>query len=169
MLRYGLINELGTGSNLGFARVFFDELNIKSDWLSLPTTGSKGIKSWVTFPEKTQVAVLMHRDGEQGEIIGSTWSEIDSPPLFANDHNRGIEFPDGTKIYYDWKSQKLTIDTGIFGNIEITGNVKINGNIEATMEVSAMTLTPLAKISLSKHVHVGNLPATPTAPPTPGI
>jgi len=81
MLRYGLINELGTGANLGFARVEFDELGIKSGWLSLPASGTKGVKSWVTFPVQTQVAVIMHRDREQGEIIGSTWSDTDAPPV----------------------------------------------------------------------------------------
>lgn len=163
MLRYGLINELGTGENLGFARVYFDELNIKSGWLALPTSGTKGVKSWVTFPVETQVAVIMHRDGEQGEIIGSTWSEVDAPPSFANDHTRGIEFPDGTVIYYDWNTKKLTVSGA---TIEITGNVKVNGSIEATLEVSAMTLT--TKVTLSKHIHTGNL-GLPTSPPTPGI
>lgn len=169
MLRYGLIDELGIGKNLGFARVFFDELNMKSDWLSLPTTGTKGVKRWVTFPVKTQVAVIMHRDGEQGEIIGSTWSDVDAPPSFANDHTRGIEFPDGTKIFYDWTTQKLSIDTGITGQIEITGNVKVTGNIEATQEVSAMTLTPATKVSLSKHIHVLDLTKILAVTPTPGI
>jgi len=164
MLRYGLINELGTGQNLGFARVYFDELDVKSDWLSLPTSGTKEIKSWVTFPVKTQVAVLMHRDGEQGEIIGSTWSNVDAPPSFANDHTRGIEFPDGTKIFYDWTSRKLTINTGTTGQIEITGNVKVTGNIEATQQVTAMTLTPATKVTLSLHQHTSF-----GTPPTPGI
>jgi len=162
MLRYGLINELGKGENLGFARVEFDELDIKSGWLSLPCSGSKGVKSWVTFPVNTQVAVLMHRDGEQGEIIGSTWSDTDTPPDFANNSTRGIEFPDGTKIFYDWKAKKLTINTGSTGSIEITGNVKVTGSIEATSEVSAMTIA--GKVSLSKHIHTAN-----STPPTPGI
>ena len=164
MLRYGLINELGTGENLGFARVFFDELSIKSGWLSLPTSGTKGVKSWVTFPVETQVAVIMHRDGEQGEIIGSTWSDVDAPPSFANDHTRGIEFPDGTKIYYDWNTHKLTISGA---TMEITGNVKVNGSFEATQEISAMTLTPATKVTLSKHIHIET--GAITNSPTPGI
>lgn len=167
MLRYGLINELGTGLNLGFARVEFDELNIKSGWLSLPCSGSKGVKSWVTFEVNTQVAVLMHRDGEQGEIIGSTWSDVDAPPTFANNHNRGIEFPDGTKIFYDWTAHKLTINSGATGSIEIIGDVKITGKIEATKEVSAMSDT--AKVNLSTHVHICNDPSTPSNPPTPSV
>jgi len=118
MLRYGLINELGTGENLGFARVEFDEIGIKSGWLSLPCSGSKSVKSWVTFPVNTQVAVLMHSDGEQGEIIGSTWSETDPPPSFASDTTRGVLFPDGAQLYYDWQAKKLYIKST---EVEING------------------------------------------------
>jgi len=174
MLRYGLINELGKNENLGFARVEFDELGIKTGWLSLPCSGSKSVKSWVTFPVNTQVAVLMHSDGEQGEIIGSTWSDTDAPPSFASDKVRGIEFPDGTKIYYDWSSRKLTIDADkdieikckdlkLTGDLEVTGSVKVKGSIDATMTIEAMTATPATKVGLSTHTH-----SAPNVPPTPG-
>lgn len=118
MIRYGLINELGSGSNLGFARVYFDELGIKSGWLSLPTHGTKDVKDWITFPVNTQVAVAMHKDGEQGEIIGSTWSDEDAPPSFAGNSTRGIMFPDGCKVYYDWKAHKLFVQSA---EVEING------------------------------------------------
>lgn len=169
MLRYGLINELGTGANIGFARVEFDELQIKSGWLSLPCSGSKSVKSWVTFPINTQVAVLMHRDGEQGEIIGSTWSDIDNPPNFASNTTRGIEFPDGMQIYYDWNNHKLSVLSANeieidCTNLNVKGDLKVTGSIEATKEVTAMNLTPATKVTLSGHIHVSNGTA-----PTPGI
>jgi len=165
MLRYGLIVELGVNENLGFARVFFDELEIKSGWLSLPTTGTKEIKDWKTFPEGTQVAVLMHRDGEQGEIIGSTWSETDAPPDFASKNTRGISFPDGTKVVYDWNLHKLFVSsTNENMEIEITcKKLKVNGEIEATQQISAMTMTPTTTVTLSGHTHTAN-----NTPPTPG-
>lgn len=137
MLKYGLINELGTGENLGFARVEFDELEIKSGWLSLPCSGSKDVKSWVTFPVNTQVAVLMHSDGEQGEIIGSTWSDIDSPPDFANATTRGIMFPDGNKIYYDWNAGKLFVTSA---KIEING-----GNLGGLIKIDDLVLNIKAR------------------------
>ena len=124
MLKYGLINELGGGKDIGFARVEFDEQGIVSGWLSLPCSGSKDVKSWITFPVNTQVAVLMHSDGEQGEIIGSTWSEVDGPPGFANDHTRGIEFPDGASVYYDWEKKKLFV---LSTKVEINGGA--NGGL----------------------------------------
>ena len=168
MLRYGLINELGTGENIGFARVEFDELGIKSGWLSLPCSGSRSVKSWVTFPVNTQVAVIMHKDGEQGEIIGSTWSEVDAPPSFASSTTRGIEFPDGMQVIYDWNSHKLSVLSAKEIEIECTkmkvkGDIEVIGSIEATQEVTAMTLTPATKVTLSHHVH-----ASLGAPPTPG-
>jgi len=169
MLRYGLINELGTNENLGFARVHFDELEIKSGWLSLPCSGSKAVKSWVTFPINTQVAVIMHPDGEEGAIIGSTWSDTDSPPTFASDTVRGIEFPDGMQIYYDWNSHKLSVLSANeieidCTNLKVKGDLNVEGNIEATQQVSAMTLTPATKVTLSLHQHTSF-----GTPPTPGI
>lgn len=109
MLRYGKISELGTDEWLGYARVNFDELNIVSYWLSLPCFGSKEVKNWVSLPINTQVAVLMHPDNEQGKIIDAIWSDTDTPPEWANETTRGIEFPDGMKIYYNWNEKKLYI------------------------------------------------------------
>lgn len=162
MLRYGLINELGIGQNLGFARVYFDELNIVSDWLSLPTDG----QNWTTYKLNTQVAVLMHPDGEQGQIIGSVWSDDKTPPSFASENTDGIEFPDGTKIYYDWNSHKLfVLSTNENTTIELTcKKLIVNGEIEATKEITAMTLTPATKVTLSQHIHaeIGVIPTPGT-------
>lgn len=161
MLRFGLINELGTGENIGFAKVEFDELGIISDWLSLPTDGME----WNPIEKQTQVAVLMHSDKVQGQIIGSVWSDDKIPPEFASDHTKGVQFPDGTKIYYNWNSHKLfLLSTNDETTIEITcKKLIVNGEIEATKEISAMTLTPATKVTLSEHVH-----AQIGSPPTPG-
>ena len=108
MLLYGKISEVDYAK--GLARVDFDEIGIVSAWLSLPTVSSKGSKYFVPLVVNAQVACLMHRDGEQGEIVKSVWSTVDTPPAWASKDIEGIEFSDGTKLYYNTSAHKLTID-----------------------------------------------------------
>jgi phage baseplate assembly protein gpV len=165
MLKYGKISEIGAGDWLGFARVFFDELNIPSYWLQLPSHGN-----WKPFKINTQVSVLMHPDGEQGIIIGKAWSKTDAPPSWADANTEGIEFSDGTKIYYNTSTNKLIVNAGTDGVIEITGTLKVDGKIMASGEVEANNITFLetdaTKVSLSKHTHLaaGTATAIPTIP-----
>jgi len=58
-----------------------------------------------------------------------------------------------------------TGDMIIDGNLTVTGDVTVEGNITADGEITAMAAG--AKVSLSTHLHTGNLGA-PTSPPTPG-
>ena len=37
MFRLGIISEIGEGENLGYARVSFDENEIVSGWLAMPS------------------------------------------------------------------------------------------------------------------------------------
>jgi phage baseplate assembly protein V len=142
MLRYGLISEVDY--SIGRARVNFDDLEIVSDWLTLP----KNIKENWFFPVNSQVAVLMHDNGEDGEILHLVPNEVDKDkyPKWANDHVEGIEFADGTKVTYDNSTKKLTVDsTG-----EIIMNctkLTVNGTIEATGDVKA------GLVSLQNHIH----------------
>jgi phage baseplate assembly protein gpV len=131
MIRYGKICELGTGEKLGFARVNFDELDMPSGWMNLPTSGTKSFKQWISLPINTQVSVLMHKDKEQGQIIGALWSVNDTPPTWANKDTWGLQFPDDSEIYYDSVNNKLIINIANDGEIlynggENDGLVKVN-------------------------------------------
>lgn len=118
MLKYGNICEVNYLK--GLARVDFDDLGIVSDWLSLPTTSTKGTKHFIPLEINTQVAVLMHKDGEQGEIVKAIWSTQDNPPAWADKDTEGIQFSDGTIITYNTSTHLLSI------SIE-DGNIIING------------------------------------------
>lgn len=58
-----------------------------------------------------------------------------------------------------------TGDMIIDGNLTVTGDVIVNGKIEADGEITAMASG--TSVSLSTHLHTGNLGA-PTSAPTPG-
>jgi len=153
MLRYGIISEVDYSA--GRARVNFDDTDIVSDWLTLPNGRIKS--NWI-YDTNKQVAVLMHSNGEDGEILGEVPSEIDTTPTWANDHVEGFEFHDGTKVTYDNSTKKLTIDAGesgelIFNCVKLT----VSGDIIAGDE----------NVSLINHIHTS--PVGPTGKPIPTI
>jgi phage baseplate assembly protein gpV len=153
MLKYGNICEVNYQD--GTARVHFDDINIVSGWLSLPTSSTKHTKRFIPLEVNTQVAVLMHRDGEQGEIVKAVWSKIDVPPEWANEHTEGIEFSDGTIINYNKLTHKLTIkiDTGI---IELNGGL-LGGLVKLDAIYSA--INRLENLN-NTHTHPSNATVT---------
>lgn len=80
MMRLGIISELGSGENLGYARVSFDEVGIVSGWLALPSAATRSTKQWTPLEVNTQVACLMDDRCEQGVIVMALWSSVDMPP-----------------------------------------------------------------------------------------
>ena len=123
MLTYGIICEVDYAK--GYCRVHFDESGIVSDWLSLPTSGVQGKQHCVRLAVNTQVGVLMHGDGEQGEIVNVPWNEEDTPPWWFNEHCDGVLYEDGTYINYDTSSHTMTV--ALCGG----GSVKVNAKNEA--------------------------------------
>jgi phage baseplate assembly protein gpV len=152
MLKYGIISEINYEK--GLAKVHFDELDIVTDWIGLP---KNSIKENRLFEVNTQVAVIMHENGEDGEILHARSSENDLPPSWVNDNIEGIEFKDGTKITYDNSTGKLTVDAGItseliFNCLKLT----VSGDIVGT-------IAGVGKVSLLNHIHASNgVPPTPT-------
>jgi phage baseplate assembly protein V len=130
MLKYGKISEVDYAK--GFARVDFDEINIVSGWLSLPTFSTKGTKHFIPLEINTQVAVLMHPDGEQGEIIKAIWSTEDLPPAWADENTQGVQFSDGTKITYNQSTHKLIVELCNGGSAEINAKNEV---VDAIMGV----------------------------------
>jgi phage baseplate assembly protein V len=185
MLRLGVISELGAGTNLGFCRVYFDEMDMVSAWLPLPSAGTKtAIKIWQPIETGSQVACLMDDDCEQGVVVAALWSNTDTPPDFASDKTIGIQFADGAKLFYDFEKKKAVFDAPYASleakikeadieasnkiklkcdSLDITGDLNVTGRITANGQVSAMAATPATRVNLSTHVHPGI-----GTPPTPG-
>lgn len=173
MLRLGIISEIGEGENAGFARVFFDERNFVSGWLSLPSTNTKTVKQWIPVEVNSQVACLMDEWCKQGCIVAVLWSATDTPPAWASKDTLGIQFADGAEIYYDAATHTLTANApeaelnftckklNIEGEVNIKGNTSVTGEVIATEEVTAGA----AKIKLTKHKHP--TPSGVSGPPTP--
>lgn len=173
MLRLGIISEIGEGANLGYARVSFDETGIVSGWLAMPSLSTKITKHWVPVEVNAQVACLMDENCEQGAIVLVLWSSEDMPPEWASPDTMGVQFSDGTEVFYNSKDHKLLVNApdaelsivctklNIEGEVNIKGDTNVTGEIVASVEVTAGP----QKIALTTHKH-------PTAmgvsgPPTP--
>jgi phage baseplate assembly protein gpV len=167
MLRFGIISELGEGENAGFVRVSFDESEIVSDWLSLPSANTRTAKQWIPVEVNSQVACLMDEWCKQGCIVAVLWSATDTPPEWASKDTTGIKFADNTEIYYDAAEHTLTVNAPdaelnfTCKKLNITGDVNVTGEITASEEVTAGTM----KIKLTQHKHP--TPAGVSGIPTP--
>ena len=69
MFRLGIISEIGEGENLGYARVSFDENEIVSGWLAMPSMATYKTKHWVPVEVNAQVVCTMDENCEQGAIV----------------------------------------------------------------------------------------------------
>lgn len=161
MLRLGIISEIGEDENLGYARVSFDEIDIVSGWLAVPSMSTKSTKHWVPVEVNSQVACLMDENCEQGAIVLVLWSNTDIPPEWAAPDTMGVKFADGTEVFYDTKEHKLTVnapDAELNFNckkLNITGEVNVKGDANVTGDVTAKEVTAgtLIKIALTTHKH----------------
>jgi phage baseplate assembly protein gpV len=173
MFRLGKISELGTRANkrFGYARVYFDDADFVSHWLPLPSLGTLGTKHWVSIEVNTQVLCLMDAKCEQGAILIALWGKIDKlpttnkPPEWASDTTVGVQFPDGSEMFYDFKAHTLTVNAPAAElNIKCK-KLNVDGEVNVTGEVTAGA----TKIKLSQHKHTSSASGTPTSPPTPAL
>jgi phage baseplate assembly protein gpV len=172
MVRFGLVCELGKGEDLGYARVYFDDVEIISDWLALPSCATLKAKCWIPIEINSQVACVIDDDTEQGFIANVLWSETDMPPEeWSTEDTMGIMFADGAEFYYDFKNKKLMVNApgselnitckslNVKGEVNIEGKTTVTGEIEATTEVT------VGEIKLTKHLHT--TPVGVSGGPTP--
>jgi phage baseplate assembly protein gpV len=151
MLRYGIISEINFRT--GRARVYFDELDITSGWLTLPDS----MKLWKRWPINCQVAVEMHDNGEDGEILHRVITDDEVAPNWVNEHTEGYQFSDGTAIYYDASIQRLTVNAS---GKELEFNC-------AKLTVSGDVIAGKDRISLISHIHTTSIGPSGKPIPTP--
>jgi phage baseplate assembly protein gpV len=122
------------------------------------------------------VVLHLNEDGATGYIAGSIYSEVDTPSnALADADISGVEFEDGSLVYYDQGNSKLVVDSS--GSVEVTAATEFVATV-GTAEVKATTggLTiKFAGISLKTilsdmlnalAVETHATPAGPSSPPT---
>ena len=153
-LRYGIVSEVDYAK--GKARVNFDEIGIVSFWLGMP----KNIKQNMNLPINSQVAVIMHPNGEDGEILHEV-SNDNQLNTWATEDIEGCEFKDGTKITYNSTTKKLQIDSSMgeivlnCSKLTVNGMVSATGNISTLMAVTAVGAVSAASLAVTGAVVAG--------------
>lgn len=160
MLRYGIISNIDYKN--GRARVRFDDVDIVTDWLTLP---NGKISTNRHYAVDTQVAVIMHENGEDGEILHEVPSDEEKPESWADADHEGVKFKDGTTIIYNNNTQELEVNAGTGEIIFKCTKLTVQGAIEATGEITAKKGT--SQVKLSTHTHTSPVGVTGTPIPQP--
>ncbi len=106
---------------------------------------------------------------EQGFVIGSLYSEVDTPPVTGSDKAH-IKFKDGAFIEYDRATHKLSIDlSAATGDVEVkckNMNATITENLDATITGDAIiTAANDVKVTATNKVEVkGDTEVSVTSP-----
>lgn len=156
MMRYGIISDVNYSK--GEARVYFDEIDMVSGWLTLP----QNINVNQHYAVNQQVAVMMHSNGEDGEILHTVPHEGNIPPAWASENVEGYQFKDGSKVTYNSSTGTLTIDAPGKNLVFNCAKLTVNGEVEATGDVKA------GSVSLKNHTHPNTFALTAGSTPVSG-
>jgi phage baseplate assembly protein V len=179
MIRFGLVCELGKDENAGYARVHFDDVDIVSDWLALPSVATKTAKQWIPIEVNSQVGCLIDNDTQQGFIAVVFWSDTNTPPAWANENTMGMLFADGSEFYYDSDAHTLMVNApeselnieckklNITGEVNIKGETKIEGDTSVTGQITASDEVTAGQLQIKLTQHKHPTPAGVSGPPTP--
>ncbi len=149
LLMLGVVAELDEAA----ARVRVDLDGMRSDWIPWVTErAGAGVRSWNAPEVGEQVIVASpYGDPAQGVVLGSIFQDAHPAPGERSSVHR-TEYADGTRIEYDRRERRLTIDVG-------EGQVMVrcrSAHVEASRGVDLRTPAVRCSGSLST---VGNLAA----------
>src|SRR5579872_1637265 len=122
--KYGIVSE----AKPGFAKVYFEEDNIVTDWWPVVhLTSLKDQQSW-PLNATEQVVCLCDEYLEDGVVLGATHNDQDPPDPGAADGKFRMAFEDGTVIEYDKAAHILT------GTIKGKVNIAADDNVTVTSQ-----------------------------------
>jgi phage baseplate assembly protein V len=151
--KFGIVSD---GSRPGYARVFFEEDNIVTDWWPIVRmTSLKDKQSWILNATE-HVVCLCDERLEDGVVLGAIHNDEDVPDSGAGPGKFRQVFEDGTVLEYDKGSHEFTgtikgkatinadsdvkiatlgkatiqaVEVDIVGNVAITGNLSFSGTL----------------------------------------
>ncbi len=180
MIQFGEVLEVFED---GTAKVFFPDLNKESGKLQILYSKTLRDKDYFQFDEKEVVLCLMIPQSEytEGVIVGAVYNKKDKTPEFSSSHKiKGIQYEDGTKVYYDKENSILNIDCT---NQVIFNCKKLDVTVEEQINISTKILDIKAESSSfdhdiectdvitstgshNKHTHITGKEGQPTTPPS---
>jgi phage baseplate assembly protein V len=174
LIRTGKVSSINPANCT--AKVVFEDLDNKvSGDLRLLMNKTQDDKDyWLPDIDEMVECLFLPIGMSEGIILGSTYSEADTPP-WSDADIRGTKFKDGSFWCYNRKTGFLDIevvkqinlkapDFIIESNVKITGKVAVDGSISATDIIKSDSDVSASGISLKQHMHTGNL-GSPTSTP----
>ena len=165
MLKFGTVTNINPLT--AKARVQFSDDDITSYWLPIIQHKTLKDKFYSMLDIGEQVACLMDENSEDGVILGSIYTGLDSVPGISKEQHL-IKFEDGSFIEYNKETQTLTIvakTLNIIADIINTGKLENTDGIISNADVSdrISTMQSIRDV-YNQHTHIGNLSA-PTSKP----
>lgn len=165
MLRFGIVTQIDS-INVQ-ARVNFGDDELVSYWIPILQTKTLKDKFYVMPDIGEQVVCLMDDNSEDGVILGSIYSSVDTP-VITNEKQISLNLENNSLINIDKNTDTLTIT---FKNINLNGNINhtgllintdgITSNADITDKTSSMqTIRDI----YNSHTHAGNQ-GSPTSSP----
>lgn len=184
-IKYAYVSQVDPGS--GKVKIDFIELEITSDWIPVLVKQTKDNKHFWLPDVGEHVVAIMDENLERGVVLGSIYSQKNTPGPAAGEGVESAEFSDGTTIRYNRNLGELSIDAVgdvvilcenilLTANSEvildspsttITGDLQVDGEVVADGEVTGGNAIPVNAIGLTTHVHPAGTPTTgpPESPP----
>jgi phage baseplate assembly protein V len=170
IVKYGIISD---ASRPGYAKVYFEEDDISTDWWPVVRTFSLKDKVSYALNVNEHVACLAAFNLEEGVILGAIHNDVDTPDPGAGPGKFRKVFEDGTVLEYDKIAHKFTGTIAgtaqitaeavtIIGNVTITGNLAFSGTLSggegSALSFDGSTLKApdveaAGTVSLKTHVH----------------
>lgn len=135
-LKFGVVSE----AKAGFAKIYFEEDNLVTDWLPiLVRTSMKDKESWILNVNE-HVACMVDTCCEEGVILGAIHSDPEPADSGAGPSKFRKVFEDGTYLEYDKENHTLTAN--VQGDVKITAakTITANATIEADIESPVINL-----------------------------
>lgn len=172
VLKFGIVSD---ASRFGYAKVYFEEDDIVTDWW--PVVRATSLKDKTSYPLNVDEHVVCLADChlEEGTVLGAIHNDVDTPDSGAGPGKFRKVFEDGTVLEYDKTAHKFTgsingtaeiqaTEVTIIGNLTVTGNLAFSGSLSggssaAGLSFDGQTLkapdVQAGTVSLNAHIHPG--------------
>jgi len=164
--KYGIVSD---NTRIGYAKVYFEEDDIVSDWWPIMNRFTKVDKENWPLAIQEHVVCLCDERIEDGVILGAIVSDVDTPDPSAAAGKFRTLFADGTSIEYDKTAHKLTatvngkVIVNATSDIDATSQTNINAtaSIQATIQAPAIQLN--GNVVVAGTLSAGSLALAPVS------
>lgn len=182
MIKFGTISKIDVKK--GYYCVDIDEDEITTKAIPVICLNTKNKKDESPLEQGEHVAVLMDEHFEDGVILGSIYSEADTPPSDASEDVYRTTYQDGSYVKFDKSTGEYTINAK--GNViiesakdvkitctklELSGDLSVTGKIDATQDIATSggdVKAGIITLKLHKHPYTDTpVGASTTSPAIP--